>query len=83
MDQKTRCMQFLYQWVSKGHMAHIRKNMVEELQAFVNEEISNDQAQRTAARIKAEQDREAELDREAVGGSIVDSVDSEFKKDQQ
>lgn len=72
-DQHTRCMQFLYSWISKGHTSNLRKGMVEELQAFVNNEIANDQAQRTADRVKAEQEREAELDREAVGSPEGDT----------
>lgn len=67
MDQRTRCMQFLYAWVSKGHTSNLRKGMVEELQAFVNNEIANDQAQQTAARIQATADAEAKADMEAVG----------------
>jgi hypothetical protein len=54
MDQRTRCMQFLYNWVSKGHTSNLRKGMVEELQAFVNAEIANDQAQKMAARAEAQ-----------------------------
>lgn len=55
-DQRTRCMQFLYAWVTKGHLSNMRKGQVEELQAFLNSEIAQDQAQKTAARIEAQQD---------------------------
>lgn len=67
MDQRTRCMQFLYNWVSKGHTSNLRKGMVEELQAFVNDEIAKDQANQTAARVQAQQEREAQADMDAVG----------------
>lgn len=70
MDQKTRCMQFLYNWVTKGHLSNLRKGMVEDLQAFMNDEISRDQAQKTAARIEAQQ------------VTIVESVAKEFDKEQ-
>lgn len=62
-------MQFLYGWVTKGHTSNLRKGMVEELQAFVNAEIANEQAQRMAARAEAQQD------------TIVESVSSEFDKE--
>lgn len=55
-DQRTRCMQFLYSWVSKGHTSNLRRGMVEELQAFVNAEIAQEQAQKTAARVEAERE---------------------------
>lgn len=54
MDQKTRCMQFLYKWVTKGHLGNIRKNMVEELEAFVADEQARAQALVSAARMEAE-----------------------------
>ena len=55
MDQKTRCMQFLYKWVTKGHLSNLRKGMVEELEAFVADEQSRAQALQSAARMEAQQ----------------------------
>ncbi len=73
-DLKTRSMQFLYRWVTKGHLSNLRKGMVEELEAFVAEEQSLAQAQATAARIEATKSQES---------SIVDSVSKEFDKESQ
>lgn len=48
MDQKTRCMQFLYKWVTKGHLSNLRKGMVEELEAFLADELSQAELRRSA-----------------------------------
>jgi len=70
MDQKTRCMSFLYKWVTKGHLSNLRKGMVEELEAFVAEEISTREIHRMAVQMQAQQEK-----------TIVDSVSQEFDKE--
>lgn len=60
MDQRTRCMQFLYKWVTKGHLSNLRKGMVEELEAFVADEQARAQAQATAARVEAQAQADAD-----------------------
>ena len=56
-DLRTRCMQFLYTWVTKGHASNMRKGMVEELEAFVNDELSARELQRSAAKMQAEAEK--------------------------
>lgn len=55
MDLRTKCMQFLYKWVTEGKLSNMRKGQVEELEAFINNELSNKELQRSAALMQAQQ----------------------------
>jgi predicted DNA-binding protein (UPF0251 family) len=47
-------MQFLYKWVTEGKLSNIRKNQVEELEAFVLAELSDAELRKAAAQMDAQ-----------------------------
>ena len=51
----ARVLDFLYQWVKKGNIAHIRKNMVEELEAFINAQLAQAQVEAISQAMSARQ----------------------------
>lgn len=59
-DLRTRCMQFLYKWVSEGKLSNMRKGQVEELEAFVSNELSSRELARSAAMMQAQQEKAAQ-----------------------
>lgn len=65
MDLKTRCMQFLYGWITKGHLSNLRKGTVEELEAFISEELSKRELARSAALMQAQQEQAAKESQDA------------------
>lgn len=42
-NSKTKVLSFLYKWVNDGKIAHIRKGMVEELEQFLTQQLSQAQ----------------------------------------
>lgn len=56
MDLKTKVMQFLYKWTTEGKIPHIRKGMVEELEAFITDEQAKLEAERAAESMMAQQE---------------------------
>lgn len=58
MDTKAKALKFLYDWTNRGQIAHIRKGMVEELEQFATEILSEAESLRAAARMKAQSEGE-------------------------
>lgn len=57
---KSKCLEFLYNQVSKGNMPQIRKGMVEDLEAFVEGLKAKDQADQMAKRLELDLEKKAE-----------------------
>ena len=48
---KIKVLEFLYKWTQDSKLPHIRKGMVEDLEAFVLSFLNEAQAQQTANRV--------------------------------
>ena len=57
---KSKCLEFLYNQVSKGNMPQIRKGMVEDLEAFVEGLKAQAQAEQMAKRLQLNAEQAAE-----------------------
>ena len=56
-DTKSKCLEFLYAQVSKGNMPQIRKGMVEDLEAFIEEMRADEQAEQMAKRMQLDAEK--------------------------
>lgn len=53
-DLKSKCLDFLYEQVSKGYMPQIRKGQVEDLLSFIESLRAEEQAKQMAKRMQLE-----------------------------
>lgn len=53
MDLRTKCMQFLYKWVTDGKIPQIRKGQVEELQSLILNELAAAEIAKSTAKMMA------------------------------
>ena len=49
---KERILLLLHKWLSENKIAHIRKGMVEDMEQFVNKELSDLEIKRAADRME-------------------------------
>lgn len=54
-DLKSKCLDFLYKWVNDGKLAHLRKGMAEEFEAFVDHHMSEEKLRQISNDMQSKQ----------------------------
>lgn len=63
MSLNEKSLKFLHQWVNKNFLPSIRKGMVEELEQFVVDQVSNSEIQQAVNRmVSSSQSLKTELE---------------------
>jgi hypothetical protein len=52
-DLKAKALEFLYRWVSENKIPQIKKGMVEDLEALIDNQLAEAEYSKTASRMQA------------------------------